>query len=402
MKPEKRYLAACAAVAAGEAVAAAAGGYCEIWPVVGMTAALTALFGYGYRLPGWPVASVFLLAVCIAFASLRDHRQLSRERFWMKDRRACAARRYDRTDSIFHGFRKDLSRRIGIGLEHSPETAALNRAILLGERRKLDRATKRAFIDAGTMHVFAISGLHVMVIAFMLRVLAQALFIPLRFAGPASVPFLWTYVFTVGAPPSAVRAALMASIYFASTLFLRRPNALISWSVTFLAVHLHSPVMIADAGCLLSFTVTLALILAARFFNASGFMGLLTMSAAAWIASTPIAAHFFGRITPGGLAANLVLMPMASVNVVCGAAGVIASFVSDTLAAHLNNLSALVASAMSRLSHMTAALPYSSWEIRNWTVSECALWYALTALAVRAVHIIVSRRTWLGSARLSR
>jgi competence protein ComEC len=345
---------------------------------------------------------VFLLAVCIAFASFRDHRQLSRERFWMKDSRVCAARRYDSTDNVFRGIREELSRRIGIGLEHSPETAALNRAILLGERRKLDRATKRAFIDAGTMHVFAISGLHVMVIAFMLRVLAQALFIPLRFAGPASVPFLWAYVFTVGAPPSAVRAALMASIYFASALFLRRPNALISWSVTFLAVHLHSPIMIADAGCLMSFAVTLALILAARFFSASGFRGLVTMSAAAWIASTPIAAHFFGRITPGGLAANLLLMPLASANVVCGAAGVITSFVSDTLAAHLNNLSALVASAMSRLSHMIAAIPGSSWKIRSWSAAECALWYALTALAVFAVHAFRRRRMRFGIARLRR
>ena len=246
MTYERKYLTACAAVAAGEALAIAAAGYCELWPLTAAIAVLTALFGFGYALPGWKICTIAVASLTVAFAASCGGHQLFREKFWMKDG-VHLPPRINRSSSSADILRAELSRRAGIGLEHSPGAAALNRAILLGERRRLSRSTRQTFIDAGTMHIFAISGLHVMVIALTLRALAKMFFIPLRLAGALSLPVLWLYVFIVGIPPSAVRAAIMASIHFSSALFLRRPNAVVSWSLTFLIVHLHSPALIRDA-----------------------------------------------------------------------------------------------------------------------------------------------------------
>lgn len=395
MSYERRYLAACAAVAVGEAIAMAAVGYCELWPLAATATALTALFGFGYVLPGWKIAAIALASLTIAFASSCGRHQLFRERFWMKESVNVRSRARN-GPSRAEVLKADLSRRIGIGLDHSPGAADLNRAILLGERRRLPRSTRHTFINAGTMHVFAISGLHVMVIAMTLRTLAKMLFIPVGLAGVLSLPVLWLYVVTVGSPPSAVRAAIMASIHFSSAIFLRRPNAVISWALTFLLVHLHSPALICDSGCLLSFSITLAIILTAKYITSgNGIRSVVTVSAAAWLAGTPIAAHFFGRITPGGLLANLFLMPMASVNVAFGALGLLASFLNEWASRHLNNISALIASAMEALSAAIASLPCANWEIENWTTADCLMFYACAGAVIHVWRLMKSRRNWL-------
>ncbi|MCR5413489.1 MAG: ComEC/Rec2 family competence protein, partial [Kiritimatiellae bacterium] len=65
--------------------------------------------------------------------------------------------------SPLSSLRADLSRRAGIGL--SPSAAALNRSMLLGERWLVPDPLRRDFIAAGTVHLFAISGLHVLLVA---------------------------------------------------------------------------------------------------------------------------------------------------------------------------------------------------------------------------------------------
>ena len=396
MKTESRHLAFAAAAAAGIAAGTAAAGYGEIWPLAAITALAASLFGYGYGLPGWRLFALTLVFMAVALADACGENQISRERFWLKDRRSLRSADHRRQDTLSYEIRKDLSYRAGIGLERSAEAADLNRAILLGERRSLPRSTRQAFIDAGTMHIFAISGLHVMIIALLLRMTVRFAFVSARFAGPLSLPVLWLYVMAVGSPPSAVRAAAMASIHFSSALFLRRPNATVSWAIAFLSFCLLSPGSIFEAGCLLSFTVTLAIILASRHLcTGGGFRTMLTISAAAWIAGTPIAAHFFGRVTPGGFFANLLIMPMATLNVVCGACGILSSFFCRWLALHLNNLSALVAENMKTISFITANIPFAGWETRKWTVAECLLWYAAAIAFVFAVRFLKSRRGWL-------
>ena len=281
-------------------------------------------------------------------------------------------------------IRRDLSHRVEIGLDHEPEVAALNRAILLGERSELPREVRDVFIGAGTMHIFAISGLHVMVIARIILMFLVLLLVPVRFAALFLVPLLWAYVYLIGLPPSAVRAAAMASIYFAAPLVWRRPNALIAWAITFLVVHLLDPLKLLDVGSGLSFAVMLGILLCLRWLRtlSLGRAEMFCVSLTAWLAGTPIAAVVFGRITPGGLLANLALIPAAAASVVASVLGIAASFVSATLAAHVNNASALCTKALVGISWAVSRLPGANFEVRNWGVKECVLWYGgITLLA---------------------
>ena len=375
---ERKWLSVCAAFALGEGVASLAPGFAEAWPVPVFAMLLLAFWGLAFSLPGWKLGCVFAAGMAVFLFSSVESERMLRDRPWMRKAYAGRARvEHGESSSPAVRLRRDFSRRMGIGLAHAPEAADMNRAILLGERRRMKPETRRAFVESGTVHIFAISGLHVMIIANIIALAAALLAVPCRFALFATAPPLWAYVWIIGFPPSAVRAALMATVYFAAPLFWRKPNAVIAWSFTFMAMHVVKPGLIGDVGSQLSFTVMLSLILAARQVRAlPKFWQSLAVAFAAWSAGVPIVAHCFGSITPGGLLANLALVPVAVAAVGACFAGLAASFVSETLAAHVNNFAALVTSAMAGISGTVAEMPGANFEVREWGFPECVLWYS--------------------------
>lgn len=382
----------CGALAAGEYAATFVPTFAEAWPFVAVLAAFVVLFGYGFAVRGWAIVAVFLLGAALVLQASVESERLYREKPWMRGRRSYERQGIPAETGIGPVVKAELLRRVGLGLDHDGETMSLNRAILLGERSRLPRRTKRVFVASGTMHVFAISGLHVMAVAGVLWVLLAAAFVPRRLAGAVAIPILWGYVGVIGCTPSAVRAALMASFYCLAPVFWRRPNLLRSWALTFLLVHLLRPRMIADVGCALSFAVMLAIALAAEGGWRLGIrIPLVWMTVIAWAAGVPIGARVFGQVSPGGILANLVLITAAEYTVVFGAVGVIVSFISKPVAVHLNNLSALCTRAMVGVSEIVSRLPGSNFEVPRWTLLQCAEWYALIGLIALLVVLRRSR-----------
>lgn len=281
----------------------------------------------------------------------------------------------------------ELAERAGAGLEWCPELAALNRAILLGRRAELSKERRQMFVDAGTIHVFAISGLHVMVVAWMLGMALERVGLPLRARGLVSVPLIVAYVVLTGSRPSAVRAAIMAVLWLGAPVFGRRPDSLMAWALTAMVVYGISPEWLLDPGCALSFTVMFGIVMWVRWTRQlasplppdsrlAKYLGGMGVSLAAWIAGVPLAAVVFGRFTPGGLIANAVVVGCATVMVRCGASALAVSFICLPLAAIVNNISAAFTWLMAFVSQLVAALPFSSFEIEPWGLPSCLMWYA--------------------------
>ena len=290
--------------------------------------------------------------------------------------------------------RAHLMRRLGVGLENEREFADLNRAILLGARRSLDRETKEMFITAGTMHVFAISGLHVMIIAGIIMAILMGMMIRRDVAGVVLLPILWAYVFLIGMTPSAVRAAAMASFYFAAPAFRRQPNGLIAWALSFIIIHLIDPMVIVQVGNVLSFVVMLGLILMSHYVKmfVNHRFDFLWMSFAAWAAGVPIAAHVFGRVTPGGILANLVLVPVATLDVAIGFVAMLVGAASLRLAALGNGVMTLITKLMYAISFVAARIPGGSIECQPWNGWEVAEWYSAVGLGLWLVKLVYERR----------
>ena len=388
-----RLWAICGALAAGEYAASYAPELAPMWPVPAIGAALVALFGFGLGVKRWGYAFALLFGTAIFLFASRGDAQRYLESPWMRGRDWRYRQRQEQQVGTAKRVKDDFARRVGIGLGEDRETASLSRAILLGERRKLPYRTKRLFVESGTMHVFAISGLHVMAIAKVLTIGLGLFLIPIRFAGLLSIPLLWGYVMVIGGAPSAVRAAMMATIMEIAPVFWRRANGLRAWELTFLAVHVCNPLLIANVGNALSFAVMLAIVVAGDFAKSMPkWRQALLVTLAAWAAGVPISAHVFGRVTPGGMVANLVLIATAKATVVAGALGVGVSYISEAVAAHVNNFSALGIKAMVLVAEAVSRLPGANFETGSWSILACVEWYAALALIGFLLRMISRRR----------
>ena len=462
------YLAACAVLAAGEAMGFALGALAPLWPLALGALLLVALFGYGGNVRRWPWVAVFLVGLTLAGKSESARRDVlrraelcagpltaafrvaggvregdawtsfdssldgvavrvwlargatepprtgdvwtcagwlkrvspdSRRRrdFWVCGKGTWARRTAAADDNGLAGrlarVRARLAAAAGAGLAADDTAVALNRAMLLGARAGIPKDAKALFTEAGTNHVFAISGLHVMVVARLLLLALTLAFFPVRWAGLVLVPVLWLYTLMVGASPSAMRAAAMASVYFAAPLAGRRPDALVAWALAFAAFHVVDPSLLLDVGSQLSFAVMLGILLflraaaaASRRWTAFG------VSAAAWAAGVPIVAGTFAAVSPGALAVNVAVVPLAMLAVTCAALGAVGGCVATWLAAHLNNLAALFTRAMVALSWAAARAPLARCEVARWTMFETCAWYLACVLALWLVRSVTRRR----------
>jgi len=133
-------------------------------------------------------------------------------------------------------------------------------ALLLGDGSAMDREEWDAFIRTGVVHVLAISGQH-------LVILAGFIWFVLRIAGVRRRRGAWlvalliiAYAILTGGRPSAVRAAVMVTVLCGSVV-LRRPvmhaNA---FALAWLVVVGLNPADPFNAGCQLSFLAVFVLI----------------------------------------------------------------------------------------------------------------------------------------------
>lgn len=310
---------------------------------------------------------------------------------------------------MYRRLSETLSRRLGEGLEWSPASAAFGKAMLLGRREGIPRGKLASFAVAGTVHVFAISGLHVMLVAGMLGKVLKTAGVSLKLRAVLVIPALAAYVMLIGSPPSAVRAALMTSLYLGASLFGRKPDSLAAWGIAAILICAYDPSMVMNTGCVFSFTVMLGIVLwlrwSARFASPadallklaaresafgcaerkvvclwlygklSWILGGLGISFAAWIAGVPVAARVFGRLAPCGIFLNLAVVPLAGMAVAFGVFGLIAAFAAPQIGLLFKHLAALCIFLMSWLSEKSAGVPCSSVETLPWSLRDCVMWY---------------------------
>ena len=93
---------------------------------------------------------------------------------------------------------------------------------------------------------------------------------------------------------------------------------------------------------------------------------------------------------------NLVLIATAKVTVVSGAFGIMASYISETLAVHVNNLSALGIKSMVLVAEGVSRLPGANFETGAWSILTCVEWYAALALIGFLLWMVTDRRRALG------
>ncbi len=241
------------------------------------------------------------------------------------------------------------------GLESRPHLADLYVAMLLGRKQALSREQRDWFVRSGTMHLFAISGLHVAAIAVAFHTLLILARVPSRPRFLAGTLLLWLYVEITGGQPSAIRAFWMITCLLGARQLRAPTNSLSALCASALGVLIVSPHQLFGAGFQMSYGIVAAILLygvplqekwqagwrpwallpaeSRRWTHTTWEEGVrLTLAAlalglAATLISTPATLGFFGLVAPGAFFVNLLLVPAASLVIFSGVASMLAGLV---------------------------------------------------------------------------
>lgn len=266
--------------------------------------------------------------------------QLTRGRFLSLEKPPMA------TAAFYERARLRFSEILSLGLDRKPEQAGTLRAMVLGQKKDIDEERTALFLGSGTMHLFAISGLHIAVIAAGIQFLLLLVRIPpwARLLGGTLA--LYVYVQITGASPSAMRAFVMVSL-LQTSLQLRLPaNGIATLAFAALVTLLAKPMQLFSASFQMSYGIVAAillyglplgetwlarrvlfrdvppvartrlhrlLILAHRYL-----LSVTGISVSASLVSAICGTVYFKLFTPGALFANLLLIPAASLVILSG------------------------------------------------------------------------------------
>ena len=239
------------------------------------------------------------------------------------------------------GFRlRRLRRRIGRRLMHTlpADVAPLVAALLLGYRSGVPPEDRRSFARTGTLHLLAISGLHVLILAAGVHRLLRTLGAGPRFAAGATLLLAVLYAPLAGAGPPIRRAVGVLAFYALALVLGRAPDVATALGGTALVLALADPAGVHRIGFQLSFAAVAGIAwlgrpwtervtrrhrLLARFpavradhplrLRVSGYLlRAFPPALAAWLSTAGLVAHAFGLVTPFAVAVNVAVGPLVA------------------------------------------------------------------------------------------
>ncbi len=224
-------------------------------------------------------------------------------------------------------------------LDDESEIGGVLTAMVLGMRENASPDIEELFRHSGTLHIFAVSGLHVGIFALIVWLFLKPWRLGRARVALIILPCLFFYAFVTGWRPSAVRAATMAAIFLGAFCLNREPRLLNSLGVAALLILGFNTNQLFLPGFQLSFLVLLTIVLLTKplqsrfrwwlypdplvpgnlmpehetraFYFRRWFGDIAGVSAAAWIGSLLIMAIAFHLITPIAVVANCFLMPLS-------------------------------------------------------------------------------------------
>ncbi|PKV63098.1 ComEC/Rec2 family competence protein [Pontibacter ramchanderi] len=215
----------------------------------------------------------------------------------------------------------------------------ISSALILGVKDELDNSIRDAYAQTGTMHVLAVSGLHVGLIYGILALLLASFKKTARqrtVYATVILGVLWLYAFITGLSPSVLRAAFMFSLITVAVVSRRQHNIYNTLSIAAFALLWYNPYFLLEVSFQLSFLALLGIVyLQPRFYRLLTFdnrlldkgWALFTASLAAQLATFPLGLYYFHQFPVYFWLANLLVVPAATFVLYSGVAALFFSWV---------------------------------------------------------------------------
>lgn len=312
------------------------------------------------------------------------------------------------------------------GLEDAPDVQNFLSGIVLGLRHQTPEDIEEPFQQTGTLHLFAVAGLHVGIVARLLWILAMVAHLSRKWATALIIPLLLFYAAVTGLHVSSLRAAVMSSILLGGFFFERKVFTLNTLAAAAFFLLCWDTNELFSTGFQLSFAVVGGIILLAdplfRFLQKMvasdpflprsllsgpsrllrlGFASLCrggSVSLAAWLGSLPLIFWYFHLVTPISLLANVMVVPIAFFILAIALLSILSAPLFTWLATVFNSTNWFLARLVLALVHWFAQLSGGHYYIEqpHWPKenTRCRI-TVLDAAAGAAVHVWTADAQWL-------
>lgn len=233
----------------------------------------------------------------------------------------------------FGEFRKWIQSRFAEFLP--PAETGLLLGLLAGDRSGIPEALRNDFQRSGLVHVLAISGFHVVLLAGILMVFLKATNLPHRIVRIIAVALLFLYIPVTGGSPAVRRAVLMFAVPQIGALLQRPANTLNSLGVALIFILLPEPSVLWNPGFQLSVAATAGILIGSplnpfanvphtlkknKLWNKiQGFViDPIYVTLCATLATAPFLIHHFKTLSPFAWLGNIVVVPGISLGMQAG------------------------------------------------------------------------------------
>ncbi|MCS7229027.1 MAG: DNA internalization-related competence protein ComEC/Rec2 [Candidatus Kryptonium sp.] len=255
----------------------------------------------------------------------------------------------------------------------SPQESAFAKGLVLGYRGEISKDVQEYFINTGTYHILAVSGLNVGIITLMFFVLTSFFRVDLTIRVILTLIGIIIYALITDLPPSVVRATLMASIVLIGMALERRVDIYNLLGFSALLILLFNSKQIFHPGFQLSFSAVASIVyfypktfkFVSKFSPSltSGYIlpitSLVIVSLSAQILTLPFTISYFNKISLISLIANVFIVPLASLSVPLGFAVVLFHPISEFIAQTFANTLWLVLNLTISIAKFFAQVPFS-------------------------------------------
>jgi competence protein ComEC len=246
--------------------------------------------------------------------------------------------------------------------------------LILGEKASFSQSLRQSFIDTGTIHIVALSGYNVTIVAeWIMKLFSHLSFVPKNFSIGIGILTIILFILMTGGSSTAVRAGIMATLALIARATGRNYDLGRGLLLAGVAMIILNPFLLAyDVSFQLSFLATFAVIFIAPriekyFLWVPKFLELrdiVSVTCAAYVFVFPFILYKMGNFSLVAIPANVLILPFIPFTMMLGFLTGFLGLIYYVLAVPAGFLSTLflhyelgVISLFSRMSFATFTIP---------------------------------------------
>lgn len=230
--------------------------------------------------------------------------------------------------TTIYGFADELRTTINnrlIAAGFKGDVLSIMNALLLGQRQNIDKAVYNNYVNSGTIHILAVSGLHVGILLWILNFLFRPLlyFKYGNYLRPLILVItLWAFAIIAGLSPSVTRAVAMFSI-ISIAMHLKRPtNIYNTLVISAFLILLFKPTFLFEVGFQMSYLAVLGIVSVQpiiyklwkpKYLVIDKLWQIFTVTIAAQAGVVPISLFYFHQFPGLFFISNIVVIPFLGV-----------------------------------------------------------------------------------------